>query len=294
MTTNETGQPSVWSQHNAAANEAFAQAAKQHAIEPFLLCQKPRRTRLKKGKGRWFFKLFILPHTFWAASLLVRLVMAIVVALFGQTVSGRVIDKISKPGKTPTYTVEYSYQVAQRTFRDKNKVSKNQYTVLKTGDVVAVRVLKASPATDSQIVFSGESRWSFARSLFFETFFINFIVGAFVCALYVVPYLQRRLVANGLPTAARIVSVEEVIRKGKTFHVEYEFVPVEYANAFLSNAFQAVPRTLGENQTMQSQMTLSEEDGQNVRVGEWVTVLFDASKPKRNLLYRFADYEVVA
>ena len=294
MTTNETGQPSVWSQRNATSNQAFVEAAKQHAIEPFLLGQKPRRTRAKKGKGHWFVKLFILPHTFWAAALLIQFVMAIVVALWGQTVSGRVSDKISKPGRKPTYTVEYSYRVAQRTFQSKNKVSKEQYAALKSGDVVAIRVLKASPAADTQIVFPGESRWNPVTSLFFETFFVNLIVGVFVYGLYVAPYLQRRLIANGLPTVARIVSVKEVKGKGTAFQIEYEFAPVEYANAFLSNAFQSVPQTLGENQKLRSQMALSKEDGQNMRAGELVTVLFNANKPASHIIYRFADYEVVA
>lgn len=230
---------------------------------------------------------------FWAASVLLKLLTAIFVVFFGVTVAGNVVAKDLREGKTPKYTVAYNYSVGRQIFHDKNEITHEEYDSLKLRDKIAIRVLKASPDDHSQIVFSGESRWSYVRSLLFETFFINFIVGVFLCNLYIVPAIQRRLITRGLPTLGRITDVKKFSGKSISYELKYEFAPIEYSNTTLNNRFQALPITQEKTAKIQSKMSVSERDSNGANVDALVTILFDIYKPKRNLIYKFADYEVV-
>ena len=219
--------------------------------------------------------------------------MAIAVVLFGQTVSGRVVTKEATAGKAPNYTIEYSYVVGRQRFYDKNEVSAKDYDTLKTRDAVPVRVLEKSPSSDSQIVFASENRWNHTDSLVFATVFMNVIAGVIIYGLYIVPFLQRRLIANGLPTVARILEVKVVKGKGVSYELKYEYAPVEYVKGLVGNVFRVMPRIQEHGQIRQAHVTVSQEDGQAIHVGDTFTVLFDPGKPQRHILYRCANYKVV-
>ncbi len=294
MTSIEPPQPGVWSQPEVKPDTTFEHAAKNHAIETVLLGNRPRHTRMKPRKEDPFVKFFVgYPSMFWAAYDLFHLVIAIVVVLFGQTVVGRVVTKEVTSSNTPTYTIGYSYVVGRQRFYDKNEVYSNDYNALKTRDAVPVRILKRLPNSNSQIVFPSESLWTYAGSLVFETVFINIIGGAFAWRLYIAPWRQRRLIANGLPTVARITEVREVKNKGVTYELKYEYAPDEYVKGLVGNVFRVMPRTQEHGQMRQAYTTVSQKDGQAIHVGDTLTVLFDPNKPQRHILYRCADYKVI-
>lgn len=257
-----------------------------------LLRQRPRRVRIKPRKSNLFFKLFIVPHMLWAYSSLFTLLLAMVVVIFGSNVTGKVLSANTTGGKKPKYTIEYSYAVGSQVFIGRNDVSQEEYNSLKVRDTIAVRHLKTRTETDSQIVFS-QNRWSHVQSLLFDTIFINIIVGVFVYGLYVLPALQRRLISRGVATLGHITEVRKVNGKSTTYELTYTFAPIEYTSTILNNSLQFLPKTQRESPEIESKIQVLERDFTGADVGDQVTIIFDERKARRNLIYRFADYEIV-
>ena len=267
----------------------------EHQIEARLLGSRPRRTRLKKGRDQIFGVMFSIPFLLGATGVFLNSLCNIFVAFLGQETTARVASfrYNDRENGRDAYYVDYAYKQDGKNVSTTIKIGKTEYEGLQKGQSVKLRYTPNLPFA-FQFISPNETRDETALSWLWPLA----ISGGVDWAIFYVGYVEtrraRRLITNGLPTVGRIVAAQQVKDRSVTYLLKYEYAPVEYTKVLVENTFQAMPRTQESGQKRRAQMWVSKEDGQTVRVGECLIVLFNTDQPRRSIIYRFADYEVVS
>jgi Protein of unknown function (DUF3592) len=261
-----------------------------HTFEPELDQPTPRRVAAREGCGYgcglWFVRLFALPHTLAGPFLLYQAGRAVVLYLgvlfAGTEVEGTITKTAEHTGKKRTYyTADYMFTLGGVEHTAHTSLDEEDFATLHKGQAIRVRVWEAAP-DDAQwpdVVGSHPLRGVGGACL--AALFWNAFVGVIVYFFYVRPWRRRQLVRYGEPTPGVVRSVA-VVHENKqlAYKIRYEY------------AVPAGQRSAGGR--LPGSVKASKDSGAaNVRVGDVLTVLYDPWRPRRSLLYRFADHKAV-
>jgi hypothetical protein len=250
----------------------------------------PRRLRTRPGLGcgpaasRWFLRLFIMPHCIIGACVLLSALYIPLLWLAGTDAPGHVAKLSTSRGKgtKPYYRVEYAYTVNGGEHTTTETVNADEYNALRVGDQYAVRVLESLPDILPQVRGPGGSRWRGFAALGIALFW-NGILSLFVWMAWVVPWRTRQLLRYGSVAAGTVCDKQTRAgsKGGRTYVVRYDYrvVPEDSMNPELTA------------QSLESEMYVTPADYEKAEVGKGVTVIYDPRKPKRSLVYEFAEYE---
>lgn len=258
-----------------------------HPIEPELAGPTPRRVRYHTrgtGCGLWFVRLFILPHTI-AGVVLVGVALwstgvYLGVWLFGTEYPGAVVKKSERRGSKGkmSYTVEYEYMVAGRLHTAQVSVNADEYRQVAAGDQFAVRALESAPESGPWPRLPGQTPILDVAGMWLFALFWNGILSVFLWVVYLRPWRMRRLVRWGRPAPGIVRDTTMSVSKGtKTYHLTYEYAAADDG---------------GEPAVFTGKMACTQALAAGARPGDLVTVLYDPRKPRRSLIYQYADHRV--
>lgn len=268
-----------------------AATAIDHNCRPGDLPLPPRRLQRRPGRGcgplaeSWLLRLFILPHTIIGIGAIAAALFSVFVWLFGADVPGRITKLDITPGKKGDYYyVHYAYTVDGIEYANTTTVSSDIYGSLRVGQAYDARVFRPVPTWMPLPRGPGSSASTLLGLLFFALFW-NGLLSIGLWMAWVAPWRPWLLLRHGLATAGAVLG-KEVRRgnKGATSHV----VRYGYAATVAEEGSLA-----GRRETFEREMNITPEDYVSVTVGQPVTVIYRARKPKRSLIYEFADYEAV-
>ncbi len=247
------------------------------AHEVTLLSPPPRpiRRRRPSQAGTWLVRLFILPHTLVGIGLTFFLLLVFALILFGSNTQGHVLEKsTSKVKNGYAYHIHYQYEVDHLIHTKKETVSLPEYNALNEGSEIQVKYLNFGFHVFGTMIRPQPHPWQQVGMVVFFTVFWNGIVMVFAWAIYIDPWIRKRLVQLGVTAEGKILSKDVVRRKTAVYQVQYEFRP----------AFG--PMRIGTMQVQQA-------DWEQAEAGQQVTILHFANHPRWSLIYRFADFEAL-
>jgi hypothetical protein len=257
-----------------------------HVVEPELLTPIPRpvrhRDRLEAGCLVGCLQLFILPHTVAGFFLLHQFIVAayfyIAVSRSGVDLEGRVTQKVETPGRKRTsYHIDYVFTKDGEDHSGHVYLEPEVYTTFQVGDPLSLRVYSLTPREGRWHLVPGQHPGRDLAGIGFACLAWNGMIWGMYWFMYVRPWRQRKLVRDGVVAVGRVLAVTSWPEKSRVaYKVRYEFDP------YFS----------GEQGTRGSKTVRYPLSAADVQVGETLTVLYDRRKPRRNLLYRFADYRV--
>jgi hypothetical protein len=250
----------------------------------------PRRLRRRPGQGcskiasLWFLRLFIMPHTIVGIFLICSAFFGLFVYVFGTDAPGRITSlETSRGKKGPNYYVRYAYTVAGADYPGSISVTSEVFGKLQVGQAFPVRVFTPTPTWTPLPRGPGSSDSSVLFYPFFALFW-NGILCIFLWMAWIAPWRLRSLLRQGLATAG--VIIDKSTRSGNKGAIIYS---VRYSyEATLADDFY-----INGPETFERDMTVTRADYNSAEVGLPVTVIYYPKKPKRSLVYEFAEYEVV-
>jgi len=265
-------------------------------IDPALLTR-PRRVRRRSwtsALGRWFVRLFVLPHTIAGVVVAGMVIGWPIWKVFGHVYTAQVtaahVNTSRSKGKTHTsYVVDYAFDlpgtrrtnhtsVTPQRFRElggdpsgRTPLEKPHYGTIQVRGVGVPSIYFYDDAVEGNS--SSISTWLFM--IVFATFWDG-VVLALSWGLYVVPLRQRLLCRNGRVGFGVITAKYISGSKNKSHYLEYDF------------------RTEG-GLAGHGKMTVEGSDAyRNATVGENVIVLHPDGKVKPSLLYDYCNYRCVS
>lgn len=171
----------------------------------------------------------------------------------GVSGAATVVRKWSTSGKSTSYYVQYSYEVGDKLFHRRARISAGAWRRLHPGSQVAMRYAPSDPEVSRLDLESSAPSW---LVLFPAVIFVVVIV------LLPLPILtQRKLLQSGNPTGAIVTRVVPV-KNGQS--VRYQFL--DMAGNEVAGSSMAAKAGAPEP-------------------GQAVTVLYDPDRPRRNTLY---------
>ena len=271
-------------------------------IEAELVQTLPRRAKRRKiGMQNGCIQLFIVPHTLVGIGLICSLLLQIAVMLFGTIAPGTITDLTSHRSSKghATYHAHYEYRWNGVRYAGKNQVDADDYFLARKGQSVAIKILPLAPGWGEIVMIPGASNRGMIGVQLFITLFWNGIVGVFYVAMYGPLVKDKSLVRNGVATTGRII--EKTISRGKStsYHVEYEYVAAASSDGAPESPWgnargvETVRSQTSENAPIRAKMTVPKDEYEGLERGQKFTVLYDARKPRRSVIYRFANYSAV-
>jgi Protein of unknown function (DUF3592) len=260
-----------------------------HAYEPELDQPTPRRVAAREGCaygcGLWAVRLFCLPHTLVGPFIAYQAVRAVIlslgVLLAGVEVEGTVTRKAeTQHRKGPYYSADYVFTVDHAQYTAQTMLDADEYASLHEGQPIPVRVWEAFPQSGHWPGVSGSPPYGSVVGLCLGALFWNGMVSFIVWKFYLRPWRRRRLVRYGVPAVGRVHEVRVSQEKGgPAYRVYYTFTagPSELFGGRQSGSVRVSPPN----------------DASDVKAGDVLTVLYDPKRPRRSLLYRFADHKAV-
>jgi hypothetical protein len=246
-----------------------------------------RRPDVGSGQavGRWIIRLFILPHCIVGIGLICVTLLLPVILIFGDDVPGVVTSLNTSRGKRGAlnYHVHYSYAVGGANYSDSDSVKSDEYNSTRVGQPCTVRVLASLPWALPQRQ-SSKNPWLMLPLFLVAALFWNAILCVFLWVAWIGPWQIRRLLKYGVPVAGQVKSKTQTrgSKGSMIYQIEYVYQPT-------------VDDQPGDasNQLLNKKMTISAKDFISAQQEQVVTVLFDPKKPKRSIVYDFADYVAV-
>ena len=249
----------------------------------------PRILRRRKGTwqiaaGRWFLRLFMLPHTIIGLGMLASALYLPLLIVFGTDAPGKIDDLTlsSHRGKI-SYNVRYSYVVNGVAHPNAFTVSEEEFAGLREGQPCPVRILPILPKTLPQPRGMREA-WKAELGFLAIAAFWNGCLSVFIWITWIAPWRAKQLVKWGEPVPGTILSKHEIRGKGTSYKISY------YFTAHISHAadgFEIYARSLSGS------MDVSKSDYDAAYEGQPVTVLMSPARPSRSIVYEYSEYEAV-
>ncbi len=192
----------------------------------------------------------------------------------GKTLSAEVLYKEIQRGKRGgTYSISYAIHSSpgSELARDSVTVSHATYQAMKPGDSFEVLVSPVLPSFAHWTSIAAQSGWTKLGGLWLMVLFWNGVLSVFVYSLYLVPLRQRRLVSRGQPTLGEVTS-------SQTVHVGRGRLQREVRYAYRAQGSDGV------DQLIESRARI-DPSGNEPRVGDTLTVLYDPRRPRRSVPY---------
>jgi hypothetical protein len=257
---------------------------------PTDLPEPPRRLRRRRDRGwgpvasLWFLRIFMLPHTLAGAGLIIAAVFGVFVWLFGTDVAGHITQlEVWRGKKGPTHHVGYVYSVNGIDYPKSTNVGSDIYEALHVGQEYPVRVFTPAPTWMPLPRGPGSSGTVFMMPFF--ALLWNGIIFVFVWAAWISPWRARSLLRHGLATAGVIVHKE--FRRGGKGGPHY----------FVRYRYEVTPQDKGHvlatPETFERKMYITAADYAKASVDRAATVIYHPQRPKRSVIYEYAEYEVI-
>ena len=248
----------------------------------------PRRVVSRSGAsrfGRWFFRLFLLPHTLAGIIGLFAVPFLFLWAIAGTVVQAEIVDKrtgmrhVGKNNRVEKRYWEYvySYTFAGEEYRKSGAFGPAEFNAMPTEPsqiaalhrVVPVRVFGIGRYHYADR--ASENPWKTVGLAVLFVAFWNTVVGLFFYGIWIAPFRERQLVANGLVRPGRVV---EILSGNKgTSRIVYEYQadgrPFRHQVSGINNARLAAHPA-----------------------GSPVTVLAYPFNEKRSLIYELGNYQI--
>jgi hypothetical protein len=249
----------------------------------------PRPLRRRPGTwdkllGRWFLRVFILPHTIIGLGLFLSVLFLPVQWLLGETIEGRITDLPVSHGKKTTYSVNVAYAVGNQVCTTSTNVDADVHSQLHAGQAYPVRVFAPWPHTLPVPLGPGSSLWDFTaggRILF--ALFWNGLMSMFFWFVWIDPWRKYQLLKWGHVTPGIISSKQVVPGKNVSYKLTYSY------QAPISRDPDGIQVDM---QFFEGSMSVSKPEFNRAEFGQGVTVLYDPAKPKRSVAYEYSEHEV--
>ena len=266
--------------------------ASDYQIEAQLLGKRPRHLRSKHKMS--LLNIFFIPFLLFAAALSASTWYAIAVSWFGEVVPGKVVARhILTGGQRPPYRIEYSYVANGRNLKSEASVNKERYNSLGVGEITKVRFLSLYPNWGVQLVSPYESLLNDTLSRLLWATICTFWFSTITWGIFIAPISRRFLIAKGLPTVGRIIESRTAVGQSTTLVLRYEYSTSAHSNISPMNVCQPKAHDQAPKGTFQGRTTVAKDSNKNIQIGDFVTVLFNPRRPRRSIIYKLADYEVV-
>lgn len=265
-----------------------------HQIEAELLQPPPRKIKRRGGKRtiavwmRGFCALlFVLALYF-----LKNAVFTTLISFSSATVPARVTDlHISKSRSNYFYGVGYDYKIGGTVRSDQQDVGFADFQATQIGELVSVQFLPAAPSQGSRLRLPNGHIYPTRLSDWAYFLLGSGLVLTFGAKDWILWRRARTLTARGVPVTGRITRKENLSSSRlPCFQLHYVYSPHGGTNQ-VSHSFSASTPDLSAAPELEGEMEITEEDYKTVKKGDIVTVLHDARKPKRSLIYRYAEYQ---
>lgn len=260
----------------------------QHEIEPELKQVLPRKIKNKggfMGVVRPFFWL-LMPHT-WIALLSPIFFVWLFLGHYNPEVKtdGTVVRHYTAYNRRgeQTHRVIYRYKVRGRDYWNDERVAPDVYDQFEKGKT-AIKVEAnhnlLERGYDAHIVLETDNNFPY-------------IFGALWCAIWYVavsatawgmcgPFLRSQyLVRAGYAVAGTVTDLK--IKTGRRQGDRFPTISYTYDAQHVENG---VPKSL----SCGSEMPVSQAQYDQTHVGDTVTILYDAKKPKYSIVYKYADH----
>jgi Protein of unknown function (DUF3592) len=248
-----------------------------------LLPPPPRRIRRRRGYLQIFFNHLFLIFLLMFASLFWQISVGVVRLLwFSTLVPAKVTKILVTPGEPgPSYDLLITYRFGEGEYSEKVNIGPREAGMLKEGDTVQVQVLPERP--DRGQLYRENYPYVLVTTLLC-LFTLGPTVGLtkMLWNLYVSPWKVRRLMREGAAASAVILDKKQIAGRPPTYTVSYEY-PVPSDGVAGLDASAPV--------TLRASMKVPADDFHSARVGDNVMVLYRPERPRRSIIYRYADYE---
>jgi hypothetical protein len=254
-----------------------------HQIEPELLGPKPRLI-VSYGRGCGCSALHLIPIAIIGLTIMLHAVHGTIRALFGPIVQGIVIERVEEGDEYGSgYRVKYHYKVAGKWLVGSNMDNTQQG--IQPGAGVRVRVSPILPWWDAALTYPGDSvGWQLTRR-WLLAFVWNMIVLP-LCWLFVRFNNEARSIITDGEVAVGVITFktgEEKTdsdgHKSSSWKLGYEFA-LEVGEP-------------GKLWLVTGKGSVTKAQWDCVNVGESITILYKASDPTKNTMYRFGAYTVL-
>jgi hypothetical protein len=231
-----------------------------------------------KSRSTGCLRLFILPHTLVGIGVILIFLSKVSLGLFGTKVEARLVEKttsLGTKGRT-SYQVRFSFAANHERSEGSSQVPRSAYDALPEQGRVPIIYLSVAPQYFSDYLAPNETFPAGTWALLGFALFWNAVVGVFVYAIYIGPWLRKRLVIFGSEAEGKVTTKH--IRSGSKGGLIYE---IRYNYEVQGETFS------GKESTMKPLFDTSHE-------GDSISVTFDPKKPKRALAVAFSEWEVVS
>jgi hypothetical protein len=277
------------------------------SIEPELQKSPPRGVRRREGLGfqNGCVQLFLLPHTIVGIGMLGWALLQLIVLAFGTTVPGTLYDVSYTRGSKGGYTyhARYEYRFNGTVYTGKGQISASDYRFASTGQAVQIKLLPMLPETGEVLLIPGGNPRGNGTMMLLMALFWNAFLSVFYIILYGPMWKAKTLVRNGIAVRGRVVDKQIQRGKNTSYLVHYEYMPLPstasdampgtfssgsvgpWASSASLNAPSTPIQSRWESEPVRTKMTVLQKSYDALNIGDEVTVLHDARKPKRSVLY---------
>jgi hypothetical protein len=241
----------------------------------------PRTVRRRRG----YYQIFVTYATLVIILLFCQVFWMVAVGqvklhFFGIVVPARVTKVWSEPGaRGPSYRVAVAYRFEDADYTQ--KLSVGDARALKVGDTLPVEVLAEAPDRACRY-YEHYPFWFVTILCCVFALGPTAAVGKCLWDLYVAPWRLRRLLRHGEATAGVVVDKKAKSGRPPTYTLTYQFQPP--ARPWEGTGTATPP-------AVRASMKVYPDDFLGCQVGDPVFVVYDPSRPRRSVIYRYADYE---
>jgi hypothetical protein len=245
----------------------------------------PRTVRRRRGYNQIFLTYAMLVVALLFAQVFWMVTVGVVkLHFFGTVVPARVTKVWSEPRpRGPSHHVAVAYRYEDAEYTQKLTVGKAEAQALKVGDTLPVEVLAESPDR-ACLYYEHYPFWFVTILCCVFALGPTAAVGKCLWNLYVTPWKLRRLLRHGEATAGVVVDKQATRGRPPTYVLTYQFQP------------PARPWEGGDSASppaVKASMKVYSDDFLGCQVGDPVLVVYDPARPRRSVIYRYADYEYI-
>lgn len=236
----------------------------------------PRRVYRRRGTPLYLRIILtcLVPHVWAGVALLYVSLVPIVLSVAGRHVAAKItlLDTVNSKGTH--YRVKYTYPVGRPAHTDSRNIKLAEWRQLKVGQTLGVREINFLGIQHSRIDDPRISEGGLSSCCLLP---FALLWNGIMCGLVVTwigpAWTRKRLAKLGLPAVGRLTMKRCDIdsKKNRTYKLGYAFMT--------SSGLPIV-----------GVMAVTEKEFSDMSDGQIVPVLYDASRPRRNMIYGLGEY----
>lgn len=243
----------------------------------------PRSLRRARGYYVMAMRCVVLVIVVMIGQLFLRIQLGSIRSMWlSEVVPARVTRAFAQPREhrsAPDHFLSVVYQVNGEEHSDDLRVGPQDVASHQPGDIVQVQFLPERP--DAPTLYYEHYPKTFVT--IGMSLFALAIVSAMLKACWdlFIPWRQHNLLCWGEATFGVIVERQQTVGKGALLTLTYEYQVPGDVDSATSPA------------TIRAKMRMPGVDFRGCQVGDCVTVFYNRTRPRRSVIYEYADYEFV-